>query len=219
LRFESMGLEIECVNTYSPKEFGAQVPAEVTVSPAFSLAARLLAGQSTAFEFQAPRVSSWQQMTARYSSGRLRTALTAGGSVAVLVGALFFYQQWQLWGLESRWAKMAPQAKELQALQANNNQYRAWYDNSVKGLSILRTVSQAFPRESSVTAKTVEIGDLKTVSCTGVAKTYAALLQTKERLRALKQIRDVNLISTRGVAPAITFTFTFNWNQGGSNAN
>jgi hypothetical protein len=82
----------------------------------------------------------------------------------------------------------------------------------------LRTLSRAFPKEGSVTAKTVEIGDLKTVSCTGIAKTYAALLQTKERLRALKQIRDVNILSTRGQAPAIAFTFTFTWTPGGSNA-
>jgi hypothetical protein len=218
LRFESMGLEIECVSSYSPGEFGAEVPPQVAVSAAFSLAARLLAGQATVFEFQAPRVSSWQQMATRYSSGRLRTGLTAAGSVAVLVGGLFFYQQWRLWGLETQWAKMAPQCKELQALQANINQYRPWYDDSVKGLSILRTLSRAFPKDNTVTAKTVVIGDLKTVSCTGVAKSYAALLATKERLRALKQIREVNLISTRGQAPAITFDFTFIWNQGAIHA-
>ncbi|MGA2658489.1 MAG: hypothetical protein ABSH34_13370 [Verrucomicrobiota bacterium] len=219
LRFESMGLEIECVGSYSPGEFGAEAPPEVAVSSAFSLAARLLAGQATVFEFQAPRVSSWQQMTTRYSSGKLRTGLTAAGSVAVLVGSIFFYQQCKLWGLETQWGKMAAQCKELQALKSHISQYRPWYDESVKGLSILRTLSRAFPRDNSVTAKTVEIGDLKTVRCTGIAKNYAALLQTKERLRALKQIREVNLISTSGQAPAITFTFTFTWNQGGSNAN
>ncbi|MGO9203907.1 MAG: hypothetical protein ACLQM8_25585 [Limisphaerales bacterium] len=219
LRFESMGLEIECVSAYSPKEFGVEVPAGVAVSPALSLAARLLAGQAGVFEFIPPRVSSWRQMTTRYSSGRLRTALTAAGSAALLAGVFFFYQQWRLWGLESQWGKMAPQWKELQAIQANINQYRPWYDESVKGLSIVRVLSQAFPKESSVTAKTVEIGDLKTVTCTGVAKNYNALLQTKERLRALKQVRDVNLISTRGQPPAIAFTFTFTWNQGGSRAN
>jgi hypothetical protein len=218
LRFESMGLGVECVSSYSPKQFGAEIPAEVAVSPALSLAARLLAGQGTVFEFIPPRVSSWRQMTNRYASGKLRTALTAAGSAALLVGGLFFYQQCQLWGLESKWGKIAPQCKELQAMKVNISQYRPWYDDSVKGLSILRTLSRAFPKEGSVTAKTVEIGDLKTVSCTGIAKTYAALLQTKERLRALKQIRDVNILSTRGQAPAIAFTFTFTWTPGGSNA-
>jgi hypothetical protein len=157
-------------------------------------------------------------MTTRYSSGRLRTVLTAAGSVGLLVGGVFFYQQWQLWGLESQWAKMAPQYTELRGLQANINQYRPWYDDSVKGLSILRILSRAFPKDNSVTAKTVEIGDLKTVSCTGVAKNSTALYQTEERLRAHRQIRDVYLAHSSGQPPTISFTFTFTWTPGGSNA-
>jgi hypothetical protein len=219
LRFESMGLEIECVNSYPPKQFGADLPAETPVSPALSLAAGLLAGQDTLFEFIPPRVSSWRQMTNRYSSGKMRTALTAAGSVGLLVGCVFFYQQWQLWGLEGQWGKMSARCKELQGLKANISLYRPWYDDSVKALTILRTLSRAFPKESSVTAKTVEIMDLKSVSCTGVAKNDTALLQTKERLRALGQIRDVYITRWSGQAPAISFTFTFTWTPGGNNAN
>jgi hypothetical protein len=152
-------------------------------------------------------------MAARYASGRLRTALTAAGSVAVLAGALFSFQQWQLWGLEAQWGKMAAKSKELQDLQGKIQTYRPWYDETVKGLTILRSLSQAFPEDNSVTAKTVEIRDLKTVVCTGTARNLQAVLQTKARLSSVKQIREVNLGPTRGQPPALQFTLTFTWNQ------
>jgi hypothetical protein len=213
LRVESLGLEVECVARYAANEFGGQVPAEAAVSAAMSLAAGLLAGPGSVFEFLPPRVSPWQQMAARYASGRLRTALTAAGSVAVLAGALFSFQQWQLWGLEAEWGKMAAKSKELQDLQGKIQTYRPWYDETVKGLTILRSLSQAFPEDNSVTAKTVEIRDLKTVVCSGTARNLQAVLQTKARLSSVKQIREVNLGPTRGQPPALQFTLTFIWNQ------
>jgi hypothetical protein len=55
LRFEPAGLGVELVTKYSPDEFGVQLPPDAPVSPAFSLAARLLAGQTPAFEFLPPK--------------------------------------------------------------------------------------------------------------------------------------------------------------------
>ncbi|MGH7972108.1 MAG: hypothetical protein ACREIC_25625, partial [Limisphaerales bacterium] len=68
-------------------------------------------------------------------------------------------------------------------------------------------------------AKTVEIRDLNTVTCTGIAWNYQALLKTVERLRAIRQIPDVNLGPTRGQPPALQFTFNFQWSEGGRSAN
>ena len=61
-----------------------------------------------------------------------------------------------------------------------------------------------------------------TVSSTYVllnADNYQALLETVKKLRAVPEIRDVNLGSTRGQAPALQFTFTFTWNEGATSAN
>lgn len=218
LRFETMDLDVQSVGAYGPADFGGPVATDVSVSSAFSLAARLLAEQPAVFEFQPPRVSAWQQAANRYASGRLRTALTAAAAVALLVGGLFAYQQWRLWGLEGQWEKIAPRYKELQDLKGKISQYGPWDDEWVRGLTIVRTISQAFPKDNSVTAKTIEIGELRTVSCTGVAKDLPALLATKERLRSFRGIRDVNLTSSRGQPPAISFTLTFTWNQGGLRA-
>jgi hypothetical protein len=198
------------------------------VSPAFSLAAGRLAGGRVPFEFLLPKVTPLQQLAARYSSGRLRTVISAAAAIALVAGGLFFFQQCQLWGLGSQWAKLQPTVRQLEGVQDKIRQYRAWYDESVRGtnivrgltgLVILRSVTEAFPEDGSVTAKTVEIRDLNTVTCTGIARNYQALLKTVERLRAIRQIPDVNLGPTRGQPPALQFTFNFQWSEGGKSAN
>lgn len=219
LRLDMMGLKIESVTRYDSGEFGATFPPNTPVKPAFSLAAEYLTGRGTGFEFLPPRVPAWKQMAERYSSGKLRGALSAAGAAAVLVGGVFFYQQCQLWRVRSQWAGMAKRVGELEVISGNINQYRPWYDESVKGLSILRSLTQAFPEDGSVTAKTVEIRDLNSVTCTGTARNYQVLLQTLKKLRDLPQVRDANLGPTRGQSPSLQFSFSFAWTGGGGSAN
>jgi hypothetical protein len=111
-------------------------------------------------------------MTDRYASGKLRAGLSMAGAVGALVGALFLYQQCQLWSLQSQWSKMAKPVRELEVINKQISQFRPWYDESVKGLTILRGLTQAFPEDGSVTAKTVEIRDLGAVTCSGTARNY-----------------------------------------------
>jgi len=219
LRLDMMGLKVELVTRYASGEFGASLPPDTAVKPAFSLAGEYLMGRGTGLEFLPPRVAVWKQMAERYSSGKLRGSLSAAGAAAVLIGALFFYQQCQLWRLGSQWNNMQSKVGELEVINGRISQYRPWYDESVKGLSILRSLTQAFPEDGSVTAKTVEIRDLNSVTCTGTARNYQVLLQTLQKLRALPQIRDANLGPTRGQTPALQFSFSFAWTEGGRNAN
>ena len=225
LRLDSTGLKVEAVARYAADEFGVHLPPEATLSPAFSMAAGRLAGRRAPFEFLLPKVTALQQIAARYSSGRLRTVLSAAAAVALAAGGLFFFQQCQLWRLESQWAKLQPNVRELEGLQKQIMQYRPWYDETVRGLTILRRLTEAFPEDGSVTAKTVEIRNLNTVTCTGTARdlgaltAHQALLKTVERLRTVRQIPDVNLGPTRGQSPALQFTFNFQWSEGAKNAN
>jgi len=219
LRLDATGLTADAVGRYAAGEFGIQLPPDAAVSPAFSLAASQLAGRRPVFEFLLPRVTPFQQMAARYASGKLRTAISAAAAVALAAGALFFYQQCQLWRLESQWAKMQPTVRQLERLQEQIRQYRPWFDESVRGLTILRHLTEAFPEDGSVTAKTVEIRNLNAVTCTGIARNYQALLKTVEKLRTVPQIPDVNLGPTRGQSPALQFTFNFQVSEGGRNAN
>ena len=219
LRLDATGLKVESVARYAADEFGVHLPPEAAVSPAFSLAAGRLAGRRALFEFLLPRVTPLQQIAARYSSGRLRSALSAAAVVALVVGGLFFFQQCQLWRLQAQWAKMQANDQQIRDMQDHIKQYRPWYDESVRGLTILRRLTEAFPEDGSVTAKTVEIRDLSTVTCTGIARNYQALLKTVERLRGVRQIPEVNMGPTRGQPPALQFTFNFQWSEGGKSAN
>lgn len=219
LRLESLDLQVELATTYAVGEFGVQLPPGAPVSAPLSLAARDLGGQGATLEFLPPHVSAWQQFAARYSSGKLRQAgLAATGAAAIIAGA-FLIQQWQLWRLQSQWARMKNTVTELDNINSKTRQFRPWFDDSVRGLVILRSLTEAFPEDGTVTAKTVEIRDLATVTCTGVARDSQSLLRTVERLRAVRQIPEVVLGQTRGQPPAMQFTFSFTWSEGGTSAN
>ena len=218
LRLEPMGLKLELVTRYAAGEFGLQLPAEAAVSPALSLAAERLAGRGTPFEFLPPKVTAWQQVSARYASGPLRTAGAAAVGLAVLVGGLFLFQQWQLARWRAQWTAMAPKVTDLQGLTQKIHQFRPWFDESVRGLAILRQLTLAFPEEGVVSAKSVEIRDLNTVTCSGVARDNQALLKTLEKLRASEGVTELKVLQIRGKAP-MQFTFDYHWNEGGKHEN
>ncbi len=219
LRLDGSGLKPERVSHYAPGEFGLAVPSDTNVRPAFSLAAEYLIGRSTGFEFLPPRVAAWKQLANRYSSGKLQAGLSAAAAVALLVGGVFLYQSVQMWNLQSQWSKMQSKVGQLEQVNKQITTYRPWYDENVRALSILRSLTQAFPEDGSVTAKTVEIRDLNIVTCTGTARNYQVLLQMLQKLRASPQIRDANLGPTRGQTPTLQFSFSFAWNEGGRNGN
>jgi hypothetical protein len=218
LRFEPAGLVVEAVAAYAPDEFGVLLPPEASPSAAFSLAARLLAGQSPAFEFLPPKPTALEQFLAKYPSGRFRTAGTVAAAAVALAGGLFLVQEVQLLWLRSQWSGMSAKVRELDGLQQQIRQYRPWFDESYRDLSILKQLTLAFPEDGVVTAKTVEIREGNVVSCSGNARNNAALLRMLTQLRARDGVKDLKVEQIRGKAP-IQFTFEFHWNQGGGNEN
>src|SRR6185369_2047703 len=154
-----------------------QVPLEANFSPALSLAARYLARRGGGLEFLPPKVSSWQQFSARYSSRKLVWAGATAGAAALLVAGAFGVQQWQLSRLRSDWAGMAATVTELDDLQQQIRKFRPWFDPSFRSLSILRKLTEAFPEDGVVTAKTFEIHELSSVTCSGVARDNQAFLR------------------------------------------
>ena len=217
-RFAAMGLKIEIVTGYAPDEFGVQLPVEVSLSAAFSLAAGFLAGQKPAFEFLPPKPNFVELFVMKYSSGRLRTTGAVAAGVVAIFLAAFLFQQIQLWHYRSQWSRMAAKVGELQAIQDNVRQYRSWNDRSFKNLSILRQLSLAFPEDGSLTAKNVEVRDGNTVTCAGTARDYAALLAMQAKLRTADGVSGVKLEQIRGKAP-MQFVFGFTFNNGGGGEN
>ncbi len=217
-RLGALNLSAQVVTRYEPADFGIALPVEAPVSAAFSLAAERLTGVAIAFDFLPPKVSQWQQVMARYGTGKLRkVGLIAGGVVALVVGA-FLIQQGILWSLQSRWSDMKAAVTELEKTQAQIRQYRPWYDESARSLSILRQLTQAFPEDGVVTAKTVEIREANQVTCTGTAKDYASLLRMQENLVKSGNVADLKLNRIQGKSP-MQFTFDFRWVEGGASAN
>ena len=218
LRFEPAGLKVDFIPAYAPDEFGVTLPVEAALSPAFSLAARFLAGQKLAFDFLPPKPNIVELFVTKYSSGRLRTTGGVAVGVAAIFIAVFLFQQIQLWHYRTQWTRMAAKVGELQAIQDNIREYRSWYDGTFKNLAILRQLSLAFPEDGSVTAKNIEVRDGGAVTCSGTARDYAALLGMQAKLRAADGVNDVKLEQIRGKAP-MQFVFGFNYNHGGGREN
>jgi len=219
LRFEPMGLTVDLVAQYGPHEFGAvAVPQKSAVSAAFSLAARGLTSPKPPFEFLPPKPSAFEQYVTKYSSGRLGTSGAVAAVVALLVALLFLGQQIELWHFRSQWSHMSAKVADLQNIEDQINQFRPWYDDTHRSLSILRQLTLVFPEDGSVTAKTIEIRDGNQINLSGTARDNASLLAMQARLRAAEDVSVVRVDQIRGKAP-IQFTFDFQYGNGGAHAN
>jgi hypothetical protein len=209
-----IGLTVERGSLPQVAGLGA-LSADQAASPlAVALATRGLAGKASVFEFLPPKVSPWTQVTSRFSSARvLWTSATASG-VALLIGGAFLWQYAQLASLQARWRLVGPRVREIEGLQQQIRRFRPWFDESPRSLAMLRRVTEAFPEDGAVSAKTLEVRDLTTVSCTGVAQDNRALLRVLDRLREAPHIEEVKLVQVRGKAP-LQFSISFRWAEGG----
>ena len=216
LRFEPMGLSVEVVAAYAPDEFGVQLPPDASLSAAFSLAARLLAEQPPAFEFLPPKPTLHRAVCREIFLGPLaddgrggrghrgdcrRVVFVPANSALAAALAMVGHVG------ESRGA--AGGAGSNPAIPARG------IDDTFRDLAILRQLSLAFPEDGVVTAKTIEIQDDNTVSCSGNAQDNAALLAMLAKLRAADGVSDLKVDMIHGKAP-MQFTFDFQYGNGGA---
>jgi hypothetical protein len=211
-RLASMGLKVEEVERYPENEFAKRLPPETKVSPALSLAARHLTEAEPALEFLPPKVRPWQRLTTRFSSRKVAWVSAAAAAAALLLGGAFIFQQWQVSSLQRQWAVMEPKVRELEVMQQQIKKFRPWFDESFRSLSILRKLAESFPEEGVVTAKTLEIREASSVTCSGTARDNQAFLRMLDQLRAAKEVSDVKVDQVRGTAP-MQFTFNFHWGE------
>lgn len=210
---DRLGIQAEPVREYAPDQYAVRLPPNTAISPALSLVLEYLTGRGSPLEFLPPRTSAWKQFSDRYTSRKLVGISAIAAAIAFAVGVAFLIQQWQLSRWQSQWTAMKPRVLELENQQRQIRKFRPWFDASVRSLSILRRLSEAFPEEGTVSAKTVEIRDPAVVTCSGTARDNQALLQTLDRLRASKDITAVQLEQIRGRSP-LQFTFNFRWTGG-----
>ncbi len=212
-RATALGLSLERVIRFAPGELGVKVAESAPVNAAVAVGVRYLAGTVAGLEFLPPRVSAWQQFAGKHSGGKLVLAGKFGAGVVALALLAFLFQQVQLLRLRSEWNGMSAKVRELENLQQQIRRFRPWYDDSIRSLSILRRLTEAFPENGDVTAKTIELRDDGAVICTGTASDNTALLKTLDRLRASQDVADVQVDQLRGKSP-LQFTFNFHWTGG-----
>jgi len=203
------GLKIEHVRDHSANEFGLRIPSGTPISCALSVAARQLAGQG-GMEFLPPRISPLTRFAERYSSGKLAYAGAAAGAVALLVFLAFLVQQIILWHWEVKWKSMEKPVTELTQVRDQIRRYRPWYDKSARTLSILKRLTEAFPQDGAVSAKTIELREPARVTCSGTARNRDAYNKMLDELRQAPEVSEVHTEMQRGNTP-LEFTFNFQW--------
>ena len=212
---ERQGLAVETRTTFKPPEGGDVLTIR---QPALVTASRFLAGKSPVFEFLPRKVSRWNGVTARFSSRRVMWAAALSTLLVLGVTVVFTVQHVKLSLLESRWRGMESRVTEIETLQENILKFRPWYDRSAGSLLILKMLTEVFPDDGVVVAKTVEIRDLSEVTCSGSAQDYESFLKVLDRLRQTVQVSDIKTPQLRGRAP-LQFTLNFRWTGGGGHEN
>jgi hypothetical protein len=210
-RLAAMGLKTEVVEKASNANFDKPLPAELSTSPAVALAANWVRGAKITADFLPPRVQPWQQML---SSGMAKKRLVwAAQAAAVGVGCViigFAWQQWQISSLTSKWKSMEPRVTELTGDQDQIKKFRAYYDQSFRDLRILKLLTDAFPEDGAVSAKTIAVAQMANVTCSGVARDNDAYVHVFDKLSvATNDISHLHQ-EVRGQKPlqfALTFQF------------
>ncbi|MEQ2009352.1 MAG: hypothetical protein ABMA26_21430 [Limisphaerales bacterium] len=215
-RAEALGMRAQLVKEFAPLEFGVALPTGTAASAALCLAVRHLTGKPAAFEFLPPYVSKWKQFTEQHASKKLVYAAVALGVAALAVAGMFGWQQVQLTKLNGQWDGMKVRVTQVKDMEAKIRKFRPWFDESFRALSILKKVTEAFPEDGGVAAKSVEIRDRSGVTCSGTARNNAALLKMLDQLRASKQVTDVKVEHVKGGqnGQPLEFTFNFHWAEG-----
>ncbi|MGE3311354.1 MAG: hypothetical protein AB7O66_15410 [Limisphaerales bacterium] len=209
-RLESLGVTAELVSELQPGTLPFSLPPRSPASAALAVAVDAAAGRPPHLDFLPPRVSAWREMAHRYSSRKLTWAGGAGGVIVTVVVLAFLGQQLFLWRWQSRWDAIKTKVGQIEVMQREVRRYGPWFDDSVRSLSVLRRLTEAFPEDGSVSAKTIEIRGPSRVACTGTARDPQAWLKMLDNVRGAPGISDVQVEQVRGKSP-VEFSFNFQW--------
>ena len=109
------------------------------------------------------------------------------------------------------------QVTKLNAIQANITEFRPFYDTSFHTLSVLKRVTECFPDNGTITAKSFEVRPtskptISMITISGSARDTAAVLRVQDLLRKMKEAEGVKLDKTSGKTPNIQYTLSLRWN-------
>jgi hypothetical protein len=214
-RLQAMNLRMESMDRASGAEFSTLLPAVVALSPALAVAANYVRGVQAGPELLPPKVSQFQQFVAtRIASKRFGWVAVGVGAAVVVVGGIFGYQQYQLNSWTDKKASVYKQGVDVRAAQAQIRLFGPWFDDSKRTLTIWKAVTEAFPEDGSVVARTLEIRNVAEVSCSGTTRDNRSYLQMLDKLSKTPGVKELNSDTMTGQQ----FGFKFRW-EGDSDGN
>jgi hypothetical protein len=211
-RLAVLNLRVEPMDRPASVTFETAPKGEISTSSALALAAAYVSNTDIGPDLLPPKVSPWKQfVTTKLGTQKLAYAGMAAALVVLIVGGLFGWQQIQLFQLRSQWNAMAAEVNTLDDDMAKLQKYHPWFDDSYPALTVLAKLTSAFPDEGSITAKSIEVRDLTTVTVHGSAKTQAVFNATREKLGSIPGCVNVKG-DTTGTAPQMQYNLAFDWN-------
>jgi len=186
-------------------EPGADLPAVARAA-----AAQHLAQQPVVFEFLPPQINRWETLFARFDSSRRRWCVAAAVALLVLPVLIFFVRSRIESSLEAEWKGMSRSVEELEALQHKIRDFRPWFATTPQTVQLIDGLAAAFPESGEVWAKSIQLNEEGKVTCTGFAKSEAALGSFLERLRSRPDVSVLQRGQQRSENP-IQFSVTYKW--------
>ena len=153
-------------------------------------------------------VQPFQAFLRQIRQQRVATLLGVTAGIIFIVMVSLFWQSHKLQSLESQRADLGVRAERLRGLQAKISAYRSWFEDEPETLEAMKQLATVFPRDGSVTLRSLRIRDRFQVTCAGNAASNAAWLTVLETMRSTKSIEGLSVGSVRGEAP-VDFTFTY----------
>ncbi|RME90721.1 MAG: hypothetical protein D6766_12835 [Verrucomicrobia bacterium] len=170
----------------------------------------VLRGQPLPLEFLPRQETAWERIQRRFAGGHRRQLILAGVGLVLLLWLPAWWQAHRLGTLEQTWKEMAGPVAKLEQLQTDIRSFRPWFARDPESLLVLEAVTEAFPEEGEVWARSIEWKADGQFTCNGLARSQQAIMATLERLRADPHIRDLKLKQVRGQNP-VQFAFQFTW--------
>lgn len=208
-RLRELGWESVERVAYRPVEAG-DGPLPFACEAAVEAACRALSGTAAALEFLPQRETTWEKFQRRYAGGRRKQLALAAAAVVLLIALPAFLQSRRLSSLEAHWKEISPKVTALEQVQEDIRRFRPWFDNTAPSLQVIEEVTQAFPEEGVIWAKSIELKPGSIFTCSGLARNNQAIMETLERLRRNPGITELKVRSMRGENP-VQFSFQFTW--------
>lgn len=107
---------------------------------------------------------------------------------------------------------LATNVRELEEIQQDIKQYRPWFDDSVRHLSILKRLTEVFPEDGTITAKNIEVRDGFLVDLHGDDQGRRSFIQDAGPASLHPECERGDGGPTRGEASR-QFSFNFHWGE------